>query len=107
MQQLMPGELAVWLSEEGRQKPVLLDVREEWEYAHCRIENSVHVPMNAVPRHLSDWEQDAPIVAICHHGARSFQVALFLEQNGFQQVYNLSGGVDAWAKTVDPAMSTY
>jgi rhodanese-related sulfurtransferase len=107
MRQLTPGELAAWLSEKDRQKPLLLDVREAWEFAHCHIVNSIHVPMNAVPASLSDWDDDAPIVAICHHGARSFQVAYFLEQNGFQQVYNLSGGVDAWAKTVDPAMPTY
>jgi len=107
MQQLTPAELAGWLSDRERARPVLLDVREEWEFSHCHIADSVHVPMNVIPAHLSEWEGDAPIVAICHHGARSFQVALYLEQNGFRQVFNLSGGLDAWAKTVDPAMPIY
>ena len=107
MQQLTPMELADWLSRTDEEKPLLLDVREDWEYSHCHIENSVYIPMQAVPGRIADWEEDAPIVAICHHGARSLQVAYFLEQHGFQQVYNLSGGVDAWARAVDPAMPTY
>ena len=107
MQQLTPVELADWLSRTDGEKPLLLDVREAWEYSHCHIEDSVHVPMQTVPGRITEWEEDAPIIAICHHGARSLQVAHFLEQHGFKQVYNLSGGVDAWAKTVDHAMPTY
>jgi rhodanese-related sulfurtransferase len=107
MQRLTPAELATWLSRTDTTRPVLLDVREDWEYALCHIDDSVHVPMHVVPERIAEWEEGAPIVAICHHGVRSLQVASFLEQSGFQQVYNLSGGVDAWAKTVDPAMPTY
>jgi rhodanese-related sulfurtransferase len=47
------------------------------------------------------------VVVICHHGSRSMQVAFFLEKNGYAKVHNLSGGVDAWAKTVDPKMPKY
>ncbi|HEY1182471.1 MAG TPA: rhodanese-like domain-containing protein, partial [Rhodocyclaceae bacterium] len=52
-------------------------------------------------------DADAEIVAICHHGMRSMQVAAFLEQNGFGKLYNLQGGVAAWAAQVDPTMPTY
>ena len=54
-----------------------------------------------------ELDPDAQTVVICHHGARSFQVAHFLERNGFQQLHNLAGGVDAWARTVNPEMPLY
>ena len=107
MRQLAPSELADWLADSARTRPCLIDVREPWEHEHCHIEGSVLVPMNTVPGRLGEFDGDAPMVVICHHGARSFQVACFLEQNGFRQLYNLAGGVDAWARTVDSAMPTY
>lgn len=107
MKQMSPQELAEWLAQDGSDKPLLLDVREDWEYRHCRIEDSVHLPMHAVPDSLSELPEDAAIVVICHHGARSFQVAHYLEQNGYKKIYNLKGGLDAWAATVDPSMPTY
>ncbi|HSQ10205.1 MAG TPA: rhodanese-like domain-containing protein, partial [Burkholderiaceae bacterium] len=48
-----------------------------------------------------------PIVCVCHHGGRSMHVAMFLARQGFENVYNLTGGVDAWARQVDAAMPTY
>jgi rhodanese-related sulfurtransferase len=56
---------------------------------------------------LAELDADAPLVCICHHGGRSLQVAAFLEQHGFSQVSNLTGGVHAWALQVDSAMPTY
>ena len=56
---------------------------------------------------LQELDPDAATVVVCHHGVRSFQVALFLERNGFASVYNLSGGVAAWAECVDPSMPRY
>ena len=50
---------------------------------------------------------DREVVAICHHGGRSMQVAMFLEKQGFKRVHNLVGGIDAWSRTVDPAVPTY
>ena len=49
----------------------------------------------------------AETVVICHHGGRSMQVAMFLEKQGFKRVHNLAGGLDAWARSVDPSMPTY
>jgi rhodanese-related sulfurtransferase len=107
MQNITAPELAVWLADESRPKPVLLDVREPWEFQTCHIAGSVPIPMNSIPARLQELEEEAPIVCICHHGARSMSVAAFLERNGFTQVTNLTGGVHAWALQVDTTMPTY
>ena len=107
MKQISPPELAAWLSDASREKPVLLDVREPWEFERARIEGAQLVPMREVPSRLEEIEQGKPVVAICHHGGRSMQVALFLEKAGYNNVHNLVGGVDAWSRTVDPAVPLY
>ena len=107
MQSLTAPELAQWLADESRAKPVLLDVREPWEFQTCRIDGSVSIPMNTVPARMQELDDEAPIVYICHHGARSMSVAAFLERNGFANVINLTGGVHAWATQVDGSMPTY
>ena len=107
MQHMSAPELAQWLADPAREKPVLLDVREPWELQTCQIDGSTAMPMRTVPARLSELPQDAPVVCICHHGARSMQVAGFLEQNGFAQVTNLTGGIHAWALQVDSSMPTY
>ena len=107
MKQLSAPELAAWLADADRAKPLLLDVREPWENSVCRIEGSQFAPLQTIPQHLNDWESERDIVCICHHGGRSMHVAMFLERQGFSSVFNLTGGVDAWARQVDPAMPTY
>lgn len=107
MQNITAPELAAWLADDSRPKPVLLDVREPWEFQTCHIAGSVPIPMNSIPARLQELEEDAQIVCICHHGARSMSVAVFLERNGFTQVTNLTGGVHAWALQVDNSMPTY
>jgi rhodanese-related sulfurtransferase len=100
-------ELAQWLADATRPQPVLLDVRELPETQECRIKGSLHIRKHAVPVRLNELEKDRPIVSICHHGARGKQVALFLLQQGYHEVYNLSGGIHAWATQVDLTMDTY
>ena len=110
MRQISASELAEWLAAVGRQErqePVLLDVREPWETAICRIEGALAMPMGSVPSRQQELDPDAETVVVCHHGVRSLQVALFLERNGFASVSNLSGGVAAWADDVDPSMPRY
>ncbi len=107
MQQVTPEELKAWLDDASRARPVLLDVREPWEREICSLPGSLHVPMNAVPARAEELEPGADTVVICHHGGRSFQVAMFLERRGFARVCNLHGGVDAWARAIDPSMPTY
>lgn len=107
VQQLQPRELRDWLNDGSRQVPVLLDVREPWEVEVCRIEGSLTIPMNNIAGWCSGLDPDAELVLICHHGGRSMQVALFLERGGFTKLHNLTGGVDAWARLIDPAMAVY
>jgi rhodanese-related sulfurtransferase len=107
MQNLTTPELAAWIENAAREKPVLLDVREPWEFQACHIDGAFNIPMNTIPGKLSKLNAEQQIVCICHHGMRSKQVALFLEQNGFTQISNLTGGVHAWARQVDGTMPTY
>ena len=107
MQQISAVQLDAWLRDESRSKPFLLDVREPWEFETCKIAGSQSLPMRSIPQRIAELDSDTEIVAICHHGMRSMQVAAFLEQNGFGKMYNLQGGVAAWAAQVDPKMPTY
>src|SRR5574341_888675 len=107
VKQITPTELAAWLADAGRDKPLLLDVREPWEWQTARIAGAQHIPMREVPACFAELDPDNDVVAICHHGGRSLQVATFLEKNGFAKVHNLQGGVDAWSRTVDPAVPLY
>jgi rhodanese-related sulfurtransferase len=107
MQHITALELADWLADEARPSPFLLDVRENWEYETCHIDGSTLMPMNSIPARIDDLDEDAAIVCICHHGARSTQVAAFLERNGFGKITNLTGGIHAWAVQVDSAMPKY
>lgn len=109
MQQISVRQLADWLADPGREPPLLLDVREPWEYEMCHVAGVRHLPMHLVPARLSELEADRErdVVVICHHGGRSMQVAMFLMRNGFSTVYNLMGGVDAWAQEIDSTMRRY
>jgi len=107
LKQIAPTELATWLARGAGERPQLLDVREPWEWQAARIEGARHIPMREVPARLAELDPGLPVVAICHHGGRSQQVAAFLEKNGYAKVHNLQGGVDAWSRTVDPAVPLY
>ncbi len=90
---------------------VLLDVRESWELEQAVIRlpgmDCTHIPMGLVPQRLAELDRTRPVVCICHHGVRSQHVAAFLSGQGFEQVYNLAGGIDAWSTQVDPAVPRY
>lgn len=107
MQQIAPRQLADWLADDSRQAPLLLDVREPWEFELCHLADARPLPMHLVPTRIGELTPDQDVVVICHHGGRSMQVAMYLERAGFASVFNLMGGVDAWAQDVDPAMRRY
>jgi rhodanese-related sulfurtransferase len=107
MRQIGCAELKAWLDDPLGKPPLLLDVREAWEFQLCHIEGSQLLPMAQIPSRLSDLDRNREMVVICHHGVRSFSVCRFLDAQGFQAVINLSGGVAAWAREVDPRMPTY
>ncbi len=91
--------------------PVLLDVREPWEVelGTIRVPGSTTLawPMNSIPARLAELDPAQPIVCICHHGMRSAQVVAFLERQGYEAVYNLAGGTDAWSHQVDATLPRY
>jgi rhodanese-related sulfurtransferase len=107
IQQLRASELARWRSEPERPAPVLVDVREPWEYEYCRIDGSLSMPLSELGRRYAEIPAAQPVVTVCHHGMRSMHAAAFLARAGFTDVYNLYGGVAAWAAEVDPGMKTY
>ena len=107
MEQLSAVQLKKWLDDSSREPPVLLDVREPWELDICRLATAKSMPMRSVPARFPELKRDVEAVMVCHHGARSHQVAMFLENQGFTRIYNLYGGLAAWARDVDPAMPTY
>ena len=88
-------------------QPLLLDVRQPWEFDVCKIKNSILVPMSQVPSEVETLDLTRETVIICHHGIRSRSVGRFLVRSGFSNIINLSGGVDQWAKTVDNQMAKY
>jgi rhodanese-related sulfurtransferase len=88
-------------------KPEMLDVREPWEWQLAHIDGAQHVPMGQVPVRAEGWDQAQPRVVICHHGMRSLQVVAFLERQGFTNLHNLQGGINAWSRQVDPRVPTY
>jgi rhodanese-related sulfurtransferase len=105
--QIAPAELARWRSDGGREPPVLVDVREPWEFAHCRIEGSLSVPLGELQRRHDELPRGRPLVMVCHHGRRSQHAAMLLVGAGFADVHNLQGGVEAWAAEIDPSMKRY
>lgn len=106
MQQLPVQQLKQWLDETGN-APLIIDVREPWEHGICRIEPSTLIPMGQIPARLEELDQEKEIIVLCHHGIRSMQVCRFLAHHGFTNLYNVYGGIEAWAREVDPFMEQY
>ena len=86
---------------------VLLDVREAWELDICAIDGCVHIPLNQLTQRTGELPTDKPVVVMCHHGGRSAQAMMYLRQSGFNNATNLAGGIDAWARRVDPETKVY
>ncbi|HTH53037.1 MAG TPA: rhodanese-like domain-containing protein [Edaphobacter sp.] len=88
--------------------PLLLDVREPWEFNTASLPGSVLMPMGEVPsRAHQELDPDQPIVVLCHHGARSLSVTMWLRDQGFEHVQSLAGGIDFWSRAIDPQIPRY
>ena len=106
----MPAEIGVQeLSDRLRaeSKPTVLDVREHDEVEVAPFKGALHIPMGEVPQRIEELDADSEIVVLCHHGIRSLRVAHYLEQAGFQNITNLSGGIDAWSLHIDSSVARY
>jgi len=105
MSEISPSDLKARLS--GEQRPLLLDVRQDWETKMCRLDNAVHIPIEEIEFRAEELDPQTETVVYCHQGVRSAAVAEYLRSLGFRDVKNLSGGLDLWARTVDPSMRRY
>lgn len=104
---MRPGEVDERLRDDD-EPLALLDVRREDERRYVHLEDDLWVPMDRVDTKLEEIRQlERPLVVYCHHGIRSHRVARFLKQEGMDDVYNLAGGIDAWAQRVDPDLPRY
>jgi len=105
MRHISVAELARMLKEGKRL--VLLDVREAWEVGLAPFPGMTWIPMGQITERMTELDKAAETVVICHHGIRSWRVAKFLEHEGFANVINLTGGIDAWSKEIDSSIPLY
>jgi rhodanese-related sulfurtransferase len=105
MSEITPQELKQRL--DAGSGPVLVDVRQDWETKLCRLPNAVHIPIEEIELRVEELDPNDEIVVYCHQGVRSAAVAEFLRGLGFTNVRNLMGGLDYWARAVDPRMRRY
>lgn len=110
--QVRPSQLSPWfasVAEHGT--PLVLDVREPHELAVSSVQADgfelLAIPMGTVPQRLSELDPSRPVACLCHHGARSMQVAMFLHSHGFTHVANIAGGIDAWSAERDARVPRY
>ena len=88
--------------------PILLDVREPWEFQTASLPGSLLMPMGDVPsRAHAELDPDAHIVVLCHHGQRSLSVAMWLRGQGFERAQSLAGGIDGWSREIDTTVPRY
>lgn len=86
---------------------ILLDVREPVELTLAAVEGVLHIPMGEISSRVAELDRNIPLVVMCHGGTRSRRVAEFLAVNGFDRVFNLKGGIDAWSQEIDPRIPRY
>lgn len=114
IEHIRPAQLGEWLAKNrsaGLRNPLVLDVREPWELQLASVKPDgfalVQMPMASIAARLHELPRDQAIACLCHHGGRSAQVALFLHNQGFDPVVNISGGIHAWSAEVDPSVPRY
>ncbi len=105
IQQLSPSDVAARLALPDA--PVLVDVREGWEYERVHVPGSIHLPLNELPQRFGELDPMKEYALLCHHGMRSEMAAGFLQQRGFTRLINVDGGIDSWSATEDPSLHRY
>ena len=104
LEDLNPQEFQDNLTKDGN---TIIDVREKWELDICKIEGAVNMPMSSITETYSELDPELSYSIYCHHGMRSMQVANFLLSKGFQSLFNLQGGIDAWSREIDDSVERY
>lgn len=103
--QISPEELDAALK--GQTPPRLIDVRSMQEQNMVKLDGALPATQDLVQEMMNGWSKETPIVVYCHHGMRSLDAASYLIGHGFTDVRSLSGGIDAWAEKIDPALPRY
>jgi rhodanese-related sulfurtransferase len=106
MNEISAVDAAALLAQES-ENTVLLDVRELMELEMAAVAGALHIPMAEVPARLQEVDQNKTIICMCHAGGRSAQVAGYMAGQGYTDVKNLSGGIDAWSTSVDGSIPRY
>ena len=104
-QTITPGELEEKIRR--GEKFRLIDVREPLEYEMARIETAELLPMSRAGDWVGELKPEEEIVFFCHHGGRSAQVCEYLSRQGFENLYNLAGGIDLYSVEVDKNIPRY
>ena len=114
IEQLGLANFTDWCSSAAPKQPLVLDVREPWEVQTASVKPDgftlLCIPMQSIPARMAELKQygaDHPVGCLCHHGIRSQQVARYLMGQGFTNVVNLQGGIEAWAQEVDAGVPQY
>ena len=107
-----PALLTDWVAQAAVEGQLLvLDVREPWELQTASVRTDgfelVAIPMGELPGRLSELDPSRPLACLCHHGVRSLHVAVFLDQQGFETLANITGGIDAWSRERDTSVPRY
>lgn len=106
MRQLSPQQV-LELIEQTENKPVLIDVREDFENEFCTIDQSINIPLRKIPEAAEELDPQQEYILVCHHGMRSQRAGMIMASQGFDKLINLVGGIDAWACNIAPEMKRY
>ena len=104
IQDLSPKDFKAILDDSNT---ILIDVREDWENDLCKIKGAQLMPMSTIAQTYSQLDIEAHLAVYCHHGVRSLRVIHFLQSQGYENLINLKGGIDAWSNEVDNAVAKY
>lgn len=86
---------------------ILIDVREDWEFEICSIEGAQLLPMSTIAQTYAQLDKNSHLSIYCHHGVRSLRVIHFLQSQGYENLINLQGGIDAWSSVIDSSVAKY
>ena len=104
IQDLNPKEFKDYLVDN---EVTLVDVREQWEFDICQIKGAILIPLGEIAKSYLNLNKNSKIALYCHSGIRSMHAADFLLSKGFQSLFNLQGGIDAWAQEIDTTIERY
>lgn len=104
--EIRPTELAKRIAD-GDNEFILLDCRKPEELLIAALPGATHIPMDEIPARIGELDAEREIIVFCRTGRRSYSVAMWLMNQGFENVTNLTGGIDEWSQTVDPSVPRY